>query len=115
MERIEMSQEERDRLEWLKRAKDGLMTQCEAANKMGVSDGWVCKLLKWMKARGDAVVVHGLRGRASNRKIATQTQNRAIEVLKQPDWHDFGPTYASEQLARRGGLKLRSTERVNSS
>jgi hypothetical protein len=26
MERIEMSQEERDKLEWLKRAKDGLIT-----------------------------------------------------------------------------------------
>ena len=29
MERIEMSQEERDKLEWLKGAKDGVMTQRE--------------------------------------------------------------------------------------
>jgi hypothetical protein len=106
MERIEMSQEERDRLEWLKRAKDGLITQREAANKMGVSDRWVRKLLKVMKQRGDGVVVHGLRGRASNRKIATQTQNRAIEVVKQPDWHDFGPTFASEQLAKRHQIRV---------
>ena len=27
MERIEMSQEERDKLEWLKRAKDGVISQ----------------------------------------------------------------------------------------
>ena len=100
MGRIEMSQEERDKLEWLKRAKDGLITQREAANKMGVSDRWVRKLLKVMKKRGDGVVVHGLRGRASNRKIATQTQKRAIQLLQQPDWHDFGPTFASEQLSQ---------------
>src|SRR5277367_1058951 len=100
MGRIEMSQEERDKLEWLKRARDGLITQREAANKMGVSDRWVRKLLKRMKKRGDAVVVHGLRGRASNRKIAAQTQRRATELLHQPDWHDFGPTFASEQLAK---------------
>jgi transposase len=106
MERIEMSQEERDKLEWLKRAKDGLITQREAANKIGVSDRWVRKLLKVMKKRGDGVVVHGLRGRASNRKIATQTQKRAIELLQQPDWHDFGPTFASEQLAKRHGIEL---------
>ncbi len=106
MERIEMSQEERDKLEWLKRAKDGLISQREAANKMGVSDRWVRKLLKVMKKRGDGVVVHGLRGRASNRKIATQTQKRAIQLLQQPDWHDFGPTYASEQLAKRHGIEL---------
>jgi hypothetical protein len=41
-------------------------------------------------------VVHGLRGRASNRKVAAQTQERTIELLKRPEWHDF----ASEQLAR---------------
>jgi transposase len=106
MERIEMSQGERDKLEWLKRAKDGLITQREAANKIGVSDRWVRKLLKVMKKRGDGVVVHGLRGRASNRKIATQTQKRAIELLQQPDWHDFGPTFASEQLAKRHGIEV---------
>lgn len=64
------------------------------------------KLLKVMKKRGAGVVVHGLRGRASNRKIATRTQKRAIELLQQPDWHDFGPTFASEQLAKRRGIKL---------
>lgn len=31
-----MSQEERDRLEWLKRAKDGVISQREAARRMGV-------------------------------------------------------------------------------
>lgn len=106
MERIEMSQEERDKLEWLKRAKDGVITQREAGRKMGVTDRWVRKLLKRMKKRGDAVVVHGLRDRASNRKIASQTQKRAIEVLKQADWHDFGPTFASEQLAKRHQIRV---------
>src|SRR5580698_8618365 len=106
MERIEMSQEERDKLEWLKRAKDGVISQREAARKMGVTDRWVRKLLKRMSKRGDAVVVHGLRDRASNRKIASQTQKRAIEVLKQADWHDFGPTFASEQLAKRHQIRV---------
>jgi Helix-turn-helix domain len=106
MERIEMSQEERDKLEWLKRAKDGVITQREAAHKMGVSDRWVRHLLKRMKKRGDAVVVHGLRGRASNRKIPAQTHRRTMELLKEPDWHDFGPTFASEQLAKRHKIRV---------
>jgi hypothetical protein len=104
MERIEMSQEERDRLEWLKRAKDGVISQREAARRMGVTDRWVRKLLKRMKRHGDRVVVHGLRGRASNRKIASQVHAQAIGLLKQGDWHDFGPTFASEQLAKRHGI-----------
>ena len=77
-----------------------MMTQRHAAEKMGVSDRWVRKLLVRMKTDGDGVVVHGLRGRPSNRRIDEQTQARAIELLKQPEWHDFGPTFASEQLAQ---------------
>jgi len=101
-----MSQEERDRLEWLKRAKDGVISQRQAARRMGVTDRWVRKLLKRMKRQGDRVVVHGLRGRVSNRKIASQVHAQAVEFLKQPDWHDFGPTFASEQLAKRHGIAV---------
>jgi hypothetical protein len=53
-----MNQEERDWLEWLKRAQDGVVTQRQAAEKMGVSDRWVRKLLVRMKTDGDGVVVH---------------------------------------------------------
>jgi len=106
MERIAMSQEERDKLEWLKRARDKGISQREAASKIGVSDRWVRKLLKRMKKQGDRVVVHGLRGRSSNRKITAKVQVRALEILQQPDWHDFGPTFASEQLAKWHGIEL---------
>jgi len=106
MERIAMSQEEREKLEWLKRARDKGISQREAASKIGVSDRWVRKLLKRMKKQGDRVVVHGLRGRASNRKITAKVQVRALEILQQPDWHDFGPTFASEQLAKWHGIEL---------
>src|SRR6266481_4812000 len=60
MERIAMSQEERDDLDWLKRAKDGSISQREAAKK----------------------------------------------ILTQPDWHDFGPTFAAEQLAKRYQIQV---------
>jgi transposase len=106
MERIAMSQEERDWLDWLKRAKDGKMTQREAAERMEVSERWVRTLLKRMKGQGDAVVVHGLRGRPSNRKLAAQTQRQAVAILKQPEWHDFGPTFAAEQLAKRHQIQV---------
>ena len=101
-----MSQGERDKLEWLKRARDKVISQRKAAEKLGVSDRWVRKLLKRMKKQGDQAVVHGLRGRASNRKIAAEVRSRAMEVLKQPDWHDFGPTFASEQLVKGHGIEV---------
>jgi hypothetical protein len=27
-------------------------------------------------------------------------------LLKQPEWHDFGPTFASEQLTKRHGIEV---------
>jgi hypothetical protein len=100
MERIAMSQEERDWLDWLKRVKDGIVTQKLAAEKMGITDRWVRSLLAEMEIKGDAVVIHGLRGRESNRRIAEQVKARAMEILKLPEWHDFGPTFASQKLAK---------------
>ena len=94
MERIAMSQEERDWLEWLKRAQDVVVTQRYASEQMGVTDRWVRKLLARMEEKGDGVVVHGLRGRASNRRIAEAVERRALEIVQQPEWHDFGPTFA---------------------
>jgi transposase len=106
MERLEMSQEERDELYWLKQAKEGEITQREAALRLGVTDRAVRKRLKRMEERGDRVVVHGLRGRASNRKLSDETQRQALAVLKRPEWHDFGPTFAAEQLAKRHQIQV---------
>jgi len=106
MERIAMDQGERDWLDWLKRARDGQVTQKLAAEKMAVSDRWVRKLLAEMKTKGDAVVLHGLRGRPSNRKIDEEIRSKSIKILKSPDWHDFKPTFASEQLAKRHQIEV---------
>lgn len=101
MERIAMSQEERDWLHWLKQVRDGVVAQRQAAECMKVTDRWVRELLRRSERMGDLVVVHGLRGRSSNRRIAEEIRQKAVRVLRQPDWHDFGPTFASEQLAKR--------------
>jgi transposase len=101
MQRIAMSQSERDDLHWLKRVEAGSTTQREAAEKMGVTTRSVRKLVKRLKKQGDAVVVHGTHGRASNRKLSDKTQRQALTILKKPEWHDFGSTFAAEQLAKR--------------
>jgi len=106
MERLAMSQEERDWLDWLKRARDGHVTQRFAAEKMGVTDRWVRWLLAEMKVKGDAVVIHGLRGHESNRRIDEKIRARAIKVIQSPEWHDFGPTFAAEQLAKRHDIEV---------
>jgi len=101
-----MNPEERDWLDWLKRVWDGVMTQRRAAEKMGITHRWVRTLLARVGKEGDEVVVHGLRGHPSNRRIDEVTQTKAVKLLKQPEWHDFGPTFASEQLAKRHKIQV---------
>ena len=72
---------------------------------MGVTARWVRKLLKRIANQGGAVV-HGLRGRPSNRKLSAKTQRQALAVLKQADWRDFGPASAVEQLAKQSPIQV---------
>jgi hypothetical protein len=82
------------------------VTQREAGERIGISERWVRKLLRRMEEKGDTVVVHGLRGRPSNRKLPEETRRQALALLKQPEWHDFGPTFAAEQLAKRHQIQV---------
>lgn len=93
-----MSQEERDRLHWLKLVRDGEITQKQAAERMGVTPRWVRTLVKKLKRRGDRAVVHGLRNRPSNRRIAEAVRKRAIGLVR-AEYRDFGPTLAAEYLS----------------
>jgi transposase len=101
-----MTQADRDRLVTLKKAKKRLITQREAAAELELSVRQVKRLLYALKKRGDKAVVHGLRGKASNRKIAESTKQRALEILSLPVYQGFGPTLASEYLAKKHGVKL---------
>src|SRR6201993_630245 len=93
-----MTQADRDRLVTLKKAKKKLITQRTAAEELGLSVRQVKRLLHALKKRGDKAILHGLRGKPSNRKIPEKTQRRAMEILKLPVYQGFGPTLACEYL-----------------
>jgi len=101
-----MTQADRDRLVTLKKAKKKLITQGEAAEELGVSRRHVKRLLKALKKRGDKAVVHGLRGKASNRRIADATEKEAVKILTAEVYAGFGPTLAAEYLCKLHGIEV---------
>ena len=101
-----MTQAERDRLVALKKAKKKLITQKEAAEELGITERHVRRLLRELKRRGDKVVVHGLRGLPSNRKLSADTEHEAVTILSQPVYRGFGPTLAAEYLAKKHGMDV---------
>ena len=76
-----MTQADRDRLVTLRKAKKKLITQREASEELGLSVRHVKRLLHALKKRGDQAVVHGLRGRPSNRRIEESIERQAVQIL----------------------------------
>src|SRR6266852_6195829 len=100
-----MTQADRDRLVALKKAKKNLITQREAAEELKLSIRQVQRLLYGLKERGDKAVVHGLRGRPSNRRIEESIEREAVRILSAPVYEGFGPTLAAEYLGNKHGIE----------
>jgi transposase len=105
-DRLAMSQRERDRLKVLHEVGKGQLTQRAAARQLDVSERQVRRLLAKLKVNGDGSVIHGLRGRQSNRTISAEVQQRVIEELSREQCRDFGPTFAAEHVNRLPGVKV---------
>ena len=100
-----MSQRERDRLQVLHEVQKGHLTQKAASLQMGLTDRWVRKLLRRLRAEGDRGVVHRSRGRPSNRKLPEAWRARAVARVHAAS-RDFGPTLAGEYLALHDGIAV---------
>ena len=100
-----MTQADRDRLVALKKAKDGKLTQRQAAEELKITERQVRRLLFKLRKGGDKAVLHGLRGR-SNRRIKEQDRQKAVGILSRDIYHGFGPTLASEYLAKKHKIEV---------
>jgi DNA-binding IscR family transcriptional regulator len=73
-----MTQKDRDRLVALKKAQKKLITQRQAAEELGVTERQPRRVLAKLKKAGDRSLVHGLRGRPSNRKLSRNPHVRRL-------------------------------------
>jgi len=93
-----MTQQERDRLVVLRKARDKQITHKLAGQELGVSERQVRRLLWKLKRDGDKVAVHGLRGQVSNRRLSDKARAEMVEIVSLPVYAGFGPTLAREHL-----------------
>lgn len=104
-EQLGLGQRERDRLKVLHEVEQGHLKQSEAAVQLGMSERGFRKLLKRYRAQGDRAVVHGLKGRKSNRRLDKRKAARAVRLVR-ARYSDFGPTLASEYLREEHGIEI---------
>lgn len=101
-----MTQRDRDRLVVLKKVVKKLIKQSHAAQELKMSARQVRRLLRRLREEGDKIVIHGLRGRPSNRKTGQAEREKIIQILSQEVYRGFGPTLASEYLAKKHNVKI---------
>src|SRR5580700_10181079 len=101
LDRVEMSQRERDVLKVMQGVIEGKRTQVEAARLLKRSVRQVRRLQGKLQAEGDASLVHGLRGRPSNRQRDAGFRRQVLKAYRR-NYRDFGPTLACEKLAKEG-------------
>lgn len=95
-DRIAMSQRERDLLKVMGPVLQGQRTQREAARLAGRSVRQIRRIQRKLE-EGDRSLVHGLRGRPSNRKFKAAFRRKVLAAYRQ-QFAGFGPTFACEKL-----------------
>jgi hypothetical protein len=101
MDELRMSLKERDRLDVMSRVKRRELTVVEASGLLGLSLRQARRVWQRFQAEGAGGLVHGLRGRASNRRFPEEFRHRVLK-RHQERYADFGPTFACEKLAEEG-------------
>lgn len=109
-ERMELSQRDRDRLKVIHELKGKQIGQREAAERLRLSTRQVRRLMVRVEQEGDRGILHRLRGRPSHRKIPAERRERIWAELR-GRYSGFGPTLASEHLARQGLVVSRESLR----
>lgn len=104
-EYLTMSVRELNRAELIRRIHERRLTQCKAAEMLGLSLRQLQRIYRAYKAEGPAGLLSKKRGRASNRKLSAEQRTTAMELVH-GRYADFGPTLAHEKLLEVHGVAI---------
>jgi hypothetical protein len=105
---IAMSTTELTQVEVFERLQRREITQKSAAAVLRLSVRQVKRKLRAYKLEGAPSLVHGSRGKVSNRKVAQGKLDSALDTIRE-HYLDFAPTLAHEKLVEEHGCTLSLT------
>jgi transposase len=100
-----MSPSERTKSHVLRMLTSGKITVPEASADLGITERHCYRLKAAYQARGDAALVHGLRGRQSNFRYPAEVREEVLALIRRR-YIGFGPTHLSELLSQEHGVDL---------
>ena len=102
---ITMTQKDLSRYEVISKLIDGHINGSEAAKQLDLCVRQVKRLKVKVKKHGARGIIHGNRGRPSNKKFSEEMTKR-IEKLVKTNYSDFGPTFTAEKLRKNHQLEV---------
>lgn len=103
---------EQERYDIIRACIDGDITNAEAGARLRLTVRQIRRLKRAVEKRGGEGVLHGSRGRPSNHATRPEISSASIAYLSEEKHRDFGPTFAQEQLAKRGTVLSVETLRL---
>ena len=100
-----MSRSELKRLHLVKQAVAGKLKQVDIAEVLRISERQVGRLVKRVKEFGDEGIIHGLRGRESNRRYSEEFKKDILDLYHKK-YEGFGPLFAIEKFIGKENRKL---------
>ena len=102
---IRMSMSDLRRLKVVHQALDKHITQKTASSMLCLSERHLRRLVRSVRECGDGGIVHGGRGRPSNRRFPERIKEKVLKLYRKK-YCDFGPTLAAEKLLEIDGIRL---------
>lgn len=102
---IIMSRKEKGQVLVFEQLKRKEITQKLAGKQLGLSERQIRRKIKRYRKEGINGLLHRNRGRPSNKKIPEKKRLKVIDLYKN-QFHDFGPTLASEKLEEMHEIKI---------
>jgi len=96
-----MSRKERLRKSVVDQVASGMLSQAEAADKLGIGRRQMKRIMKRFREQGDAGLVHRSRGGASSRAYGEEFRAKVLARYTEA-YEGLGPTLAAEKLAEDG-------------
>lgn len=99
------TQREEEKLDVIRDALAGKITNEQAAAMLGISTRQVKRLKSKIREQGYLAVIHKLKGRKSNHHIEEVIKQQALAAIKQR-YSDFKPTFATEKLEENHDIHI---------
>jgi transposase len=103
--RITLTMKEIKRLKVMSMLEEKLMTRTEAAEKLNISERQVYRIQKSYREKGEQGLVHGNRGKPSQRRVSKQIYTK-IKTLLEKQYSDYNTLHFQEILAEEYGISI---------